>query len=71
MNNKFLAVVLLAVGLVLLFFAYQVSASVSYQVTDAMASRVTNSTTSFLILGVTSAVAGIGLLLFGKPEVTH
>lgn len=60
------ALVLLVVGLILLFFAYQSSQSVGDQVTEAVTGRFTDSTTWFLILGAASAVAGVALLLFGK-----
>ena len=66
MNNKILAVVLLVVGLILLFFAYQSSQSVGDQVTEAFTGRFTDSTTWYLILGAISTVAGAGMLLFGK-----
>lgn len=65
-NNKILALVLIVVGLILLFFAYQQSQSLGDQVTEAFTGRFTDSTTWFMILGAASAVAGAGLLLFGK-----
>jgi hypothetical protein len=64
-NNIVLALVLLVVGVILLFFAYQSSQSLGDQVTEAVTGRFTNSTTWFLILGAAASVAGIGLLLFG------
>ncbi|ALP53574.1 hypothetical protein Tel_10755 [Candidatus Tenderia electrophaga] len=66
MNKRILAIVLLVVGLILLFFAYQSSQSLGDQVTEAVTGRFTDSTTWFMILGAASAVAGVGLLLFGK-----
>jgi hypothetical protein len=65
-SNKILALVLLVVGSILLFFAYQSSQSLGDQVTEAVTGRFTDSTTWFLILGVASAAAGVGLLLFGR-----
>lgn len=65
-TNRILALVLLVVGGILLFFAYQSSQSLDDQVTEAVNGRFTDSTTWFLILGAASAVAGIGLLLFGQ-----
>ena len=65
-NNIILALVLLVVGVILLFFAYQSSQSIGDQVTEAVTGRFTNSTTWFLILGAAASVAGIGLLLFGR-----
>lgn len=66
MNNKILAIVLLVVGLILLFFAYQSSQSLGDQVTEAVTGRFTDSTIWFLILGAASSAAGVGMLLFGK-----
>lgn len=69
MNNKILGIILLVVGLILLFFAYQSSQSVGDQVTEAVTGRFTDSTTWYLILGAASAVGGAGLLLFGKSAI--
>lgn len=65
-KNSILGLVLLVVGVILLFFAYQSSQSVGDQVTEAVTGRFTDSTTWYLILGAASAVAGVGLLLFNK-----
>ncbi len=65
-SNRIVALVLLVVGLILLFFAYQSSQSLGDQVTEAVTGRFTDSTTWFLILGAGSAAGGVGLLLFGK-----
>ncbi len=65
-NNKILALVLLVVGVILLFFAYQSSQSLGDQVTEAVTGRFTDSTIWFLIVGAASVVAGVGLLLFGR-----
>lgn len=66
MNNKFLAIVLLIIGLILLFLAYESSQSLGDQVTEAVTGRFTDSTIWFLILGAASAIVGVGLLQFGK-----
>lgn len=67
MNRRTLGLVLVVVGSILLFFAYQSSQSLGDQVTEAVTGRFTDSTTWFLILGAASAVAGVGMLLFGRP----
>jgi len=67
-NSRILALVLLVVGLILLFFAYQSSQSVGDQVAEAVTGRFTDSTTWFLIIGAASTVVGAGLLLFGKSD---
>lgn len=69
MDKRILAIVLLVVGAILLFFAYQSSQSLGDQVSEAVTGRFTDSTIWFLILGAAAAVAGIGLLLAGKT--TH
>lgn len=66
MNNKIIGMVLLVIGLILLFFAYQSSQGIDDQVTEAVTGRFTDSTIWFLIAGAISAVAGIGLMLTGK-----
>ena len=66
MDSKILGIVLLVVGAILLFFAYQQSQSLGDQVSEAITGRFTDSTTWFLILGAASAAAGVGLLIFGK-----
>ena len=65
-SSKVLGLVLLVVGLILLFFAYQSSQSLGDQVSEAVTGRFTDSTTWFLIIGAASAVAGAGMLLLGK-----
>ncbi|ANB02361.1 DUF3185 family protein [Ectothiorhodospira sp. BSL-9] len=65
-TNKILALVLIVVGLILLFLAYQSSQSVGDQLTEAVTGRFTDSTIWFLLLGAASAVAGVGMLLFGR-----
>jgi len=65
-SNRILSLVLLVVGSILLFFAYQSSQSLGDQVSEAVTGRFTNATTWFLIIGAGCAVAGFGLLLFGK-----
>lgn len=66
MNSKILGIVLLVVGAILLFFAYQQSQSLGDQVSEAFTGRFTDSTIWFLILGAASAAAGVGLLVFGS-----
>lgn len=67
-SNKVLGLVLLVVGAVLLYLAYQSSQSLGDQVTEAVTGRFTDSTTLYLILGAASAAAGVGMLLFGKSR---
>lgn len=66
MSNRILSIVLLVVGFILLFFAYQSSQSLGDQVTEAVTGRFTDSTTWFMILGAVSAAAGFGMMMFGK-----
>ncbi len=67
-NNRVMALVLLVVGAILLFFAYQSSQSLGDQVTEAVTGRFTDSTTWYLILGAASVAGGVGLLLSGKSS---
>ncbi|WP_111641839.1 DUF3185 family protein [Marinimicrobium alkaliphilum] len=66
--NRVMALILLVVGAVLLYFAYQSSQSVGDQVSEAFTGRFTESTTWLVILGAASAAAGVGMLLFGKSS---
>ncbi|WLD58764.1 DUF3185 family protein [Salinispirillum sp. LH 10-3-1] len=68
MNNKTVAIVLIVVGLILLFLAYQSSQSLDDQVAEAFTGRFTESTTWYLILGAAASVAGVGMLVFGKAS---
>lgn len=65
MNNKGISIALLVVGIILLFLAYQSSQGLDDQVTEAVTGNFTNSTIWFLILGIVSAVTGVGMLLLG------
>jgi hypothetical protein len=65
-SNRIMALVLIVVGSILLFFAYQSSQSLGDQVAEAFTGRFTESTLWFIVLGAASAAAGVGLLLFGK-----
>lgn len=70
-TNRILAFVLLVVGLILIFFAYQSSQSLGEQVTQTATGGFTDATAWLLILGTMaslagSAVTGVELLLFGK-----
>ncbi|MBE0489317.1 MAG: DUF3185 family protein [Halomonas sp.] len=66
--NRILALVLIVVGVILLFFAYQSSQSLGDQVTEAVTGRFTDATIWYIILGAAAAVAGMGLLVFGKAS---
>lgn len=58
--------VLLVVGAIVLYFAYQSSQSLGDQLTEAVTGRFTDATTWYLILGGASVAAGVGLLISGK-----
>lgn len=61
--NKILALVLIVVGVILLFFAYQSSQSLGDQITEAFTGRFTDSTIWYLIFGTASVVGGCLLLV--------
>jgi len=64
--SRIIALVLIGVGGILLFFAYQSSQSLADQVTEVVTGRFTDSTIWFIVLGAASAIAGVGCLLIGK-----
>ncbi|MCH8497419.1 MAG: DUF3185 family protein [Marinobacter sp.] len=65
-SRSILAMVLLVIGLILLFMAYQSSQSLGDQVTEAFTGRFTDATLWLLILGAAASVTGVGLLLVGR-----
>lgn len=65
-SNQIIGIVLLAVGIVLLFFGYQSSQAVDDQITEVITGRYTDATMWFLIAGGASAVVGIGILAFKR-----
>ncbi len=65
-DKRIMAFVLLAVGLILLFMAYQSSQSLGDQMSEAVTGRLTDSTIWLVILGAASAATGAGLLVSGK-----
>ena len=67
-NNKILALVMVVIGMILLLIAYQSSQSMGDQVTEAFTGRFTDSTIWLLIIGAASAVAGIGMFVFGRQR---
>lgn len=62
---RILGIVLLAVGLLLLFFGFNASQSVTEQAVETFTGRFTDRTTWFFILGVASSIGGVALLAFG------
>ncbi len=65
-NSKILALVLIVVGGVLLYFGYTASESPLESVTETVTGRYTDQTTMYLVGGAACAAVGVGLLLFGR-----
>ncbi|AFG37961.1 DUF3185 family protein [Spirochaeta africana] len=65
-TNKIIGVVLLAVGVVLLYFGYQASQSVSERVVEGLTGRFSDQTMYYFIGGAAAAVAGLFLAVFKK-----
>ena len=64
-QSNILGLVALAIGTLLLFFAWRASTAPVDQVTEALTGRFTGNTMWYLIGGVGAAAAGIGLLALG------
>ncbi|MEX1197938.1 MAG: DUF3185 family protein [Pseudohongiellaceae bacterium] len=62
-NRKIFGFVLLAAGIVLLYFGWQSSQSAGDQVTEAITGQFTDNTMWLIIGGIASAVAGAFLAL--------
>lgn len=65
-KEAIIGLVLLAVGLVLLFFGWQSSQSLGDQVAETFTGRFTESTMVYLIAGIAAVVGGAMLLLKGR-----
>jgi uncharacterized membrane protein len=65
-TSKIAALVLIVVGGILIYFGYSASQSVLESAAETVTGRFTDQTTLYLVGGAASAVAGVGLLLFGK-----
>lgn len=65
-GNKVIGIVLLVIGLILLYFGWQSSQSVSDQLTETFTGRFTDSTMWFLIIGAAAAVGGILIAVVKK-----
>ena len=58
-TNQILGAVLLAAGVILLFFGYQASQSLAEQVHETFTGRFTDATTWYFVFGAVAAVAGV------------
>lgn len=65
-TNQMLGVAAVAVGAVLLGFAYNASNAPMEQISETLTGRYTDRTIWFAVLGVAAAVGGILLALSGK-----
>jgi hypothetical protein len=63
-----IALVLLAVGITLLVFGYNASESFTEGVREELTGRYSDSTMNYIIGGIASTVAGVGMLLW---SATH
>ncbi|MCC5964371.1 MAG: DUF3185 family protein [Rhodobacteraceae bacterium] len=64
-QTNLIGLVVLAVGAVLLFFAWQASQAPMDQMSEALTGRFTGNTMWYLVGGVAGVVAGAGLLWRG------
>lgn len=65
-QSNILGLVILVIGIVLLFFAWQASNAPVEQVTEALTGRYSSNTMWFLIGGLIGVVAGVALLVRGS-----
>jgi drug/metabolite transporter (DMT)-like permease len=68
--TKILGIVLLAIGVTLLFLAYNASQTVGERVVEGVTGHFTNQTTWFLVGGVAASVAGAALAFWRKPGLS-
>ena len=62
---RIIGLVLLAVGVTLLIFAYNASQSLSEQIVEGFTGRFTNQTMAYLIGGIAAIVCGAALAIWG------
>ena len=67
-GGQIAGIALFALGLVLLFFGFTATDSVLERGSKALTGEYTNQTMFYIIGGIVSAVAGLGLLLFGARK---
>jgi len=65
-SGQIIGIVVFAIGLVLLYFAYNASNAPVDQITNAVTGRFTNQTMWYLIGGIAAAIGGGLLFLFGR-----
>jgi uncharacterized membrane protein len=65
-TTRIVALVLIVVGGILLYFGYNASQSALETVTETVTGRFSDETTMYLVGGAVCAAIGVGLLLFGK-----
>lgn len=64
--SKIVALALIVVGGILMYFGYSASQSAFETVTETVTGRFSDETTLYLVGGAACAVIGVGLLFFGK-----
>ncbi|NYS26765.1 DUF3185 family protein [Rhodobacteraceae bacterium 2376] len=62
-KSNIIGIVALALGGVLLFFAWRASNAPVEQISEALTGRYTSSTMWFLVAGIVGVVAGVALLV--------
>ena len=65
-SGQIIGIVVFAIGLVLLYFAYNASNAPVDQIANAVTGRFTNQTMWYLIGGIAAAIGGGLLFLFGR-----
>lgn len=65
-TNQIIGVVILAVGVVLLGFAYHATNAPLEQLSEAFTGRYSNQTMWYIALGIAAAVGGGLLVVFGN-----
>lgn len=65
-TSRIAGIVALAIGVVLLIFAYQASNTAVEELSNTLTGRYTDQTMWYLILGIAATAGGGALLIFGR-----
>jgi hypothetical protein len=67
--SRVIGIIILLVGVVVLYFAYQSASAPVDQAVTAVTGSHTNTTITYLIAGIAAVVGGAALVLYGRRSI--